>query len=517
MGSEAATGAPDALSASSASGERQRVGDAPTCLSLLERLLTLDGTADGGVDAVLDAGLDHLSLDTAVIGRASTVDRVRRRGAIGESADDGERAARALDLLQSSDEPALVVHGSGGEVPTAVAVRMALRGAEGFVIFLADPGRRVQLPVDAALAARVLAHWTAAALEREAATAEATRTHVDLQILLEGILAPVLCLDGAGGTLVANAAGRGARRPESSRSSDAAALRLARPRIQELERWETSEGESRWMRVDRVPFEDAGTGARSLLVVATDVTEAEEKERALAAANEGLNQFAYIASHDLQEPLRKISTFADILVEGIASRHEDDVSYSAKVIKDSARRASALIKDLLSWSQLTNRALDRRPVRMDEAVREIVADILAARPAEAVEVVDTMAPVTLQADPLHVRQLVENLVANAVKYRHPARPPRIVLRLARHGGRATFEIEDNGIGFDPIHADLIFEPFRRLHAEREYTGTGVGLAICARVCERHGWHIEAVGRPGEGALFRVVFGRVDRPLAPVEA
>jgi signal transduction histidine kinase len=108
------------------------------------------------------------------------------------------------------------------------------------------------------------------------------------------------------------------------------------------------------------------------------------------------------------------------------------------------------------------------------------------------------------ADETQVRQLVENLLTNALKYRHPDRPGRIVLRLHRAGRRqCLFEVEDNGIGFDPIHASQIFEPFRRLHSERDYSGTGVGLAICARVCEQHGWTIRGYGRPGAGATFRV--------------
>ncbi|HUG62132.1 MAG TPA: ATP-binding protein, partial [Methylomirabilota bacterium] len=183
---------------------------------------------------------------------------------------------------------------------------------------------------------------------------------------------------------------------------------------------------------------------------------------------------------------------------------QEDVAYSTRVIKDSARRASALIKDLLAWSRITNRTLDRQPLPLATVVREIVGDVLAARPQEAVELIDEMADLTVDADAIQVRQLAENLLVNALKYRSPERALRLVLRLKRVGKRsATLEIEDNGIGFDPLYARQIFEPFRRLHSEREYSGTGVGLAICARVCEHHGWTIDAIGRPGQGATFRV--------------
>jgi signal transduction histidine kinase len=238
--------------------------------------------------------------------------------------------------------------------------------------------------------------------------------------------------------------------------------------------------------------------------VANDVTGSVLKEHALAKANEGLTQFAYIASHDLQEPLRKIGTFVDILLEGVASGQADDVTYATRVIKDSARRASALIKDLLAWSRLTNRPLALRPLAFATLVREVVADVLAARPGAELEVVDEMMDLVVPADETQVRQLVENLVTNAVKYKHPHRPGRITLRLVRTGRRhGMFEVEDNGIGFDQIHATQIFEPFRRLHSERDYAGTGVGLAICARVCELHGWAIRGRGRPGLGATFQV--------------
>jgi signal transduction histidine kinase len=304
-----------------------------------------------------------------------------------------------------------------------------------------------------------------------------------------------------------NAAARAAVRPAVSLEADGPVIRSESADMNKLERWEEADGEVRWMRVDRIPVAVEAGGRQGLVVVATDLTEAVENEQALARANEGLKQFAYVASHDLQEPLRKIGTFVDILLDGVATGNADDVAYSTVVIKDSARRASSLIKDLLSWSRLTNRPLDRQPLPFAAVVRDVVHDIRAARPGDDAEVVEDMIDVLVSADATHARQLIENLVVNALKYRHPDRRPRLVLRLHRAGnGRLQFEIEDNGIGFDPAKAAMIFEPFRRLHSERDYTGTGVGLAICARVCERHGWSIEAFGRPGQGATFRVDLG-----------
>ncbi len=239
-------------------------------------------------------------------------------------------------------------------------------------------------------------------------------------------------------------------------------------------------------------------------MVATDVTQLVEKEKLLAKANAGLNQFAYIASHDLQEPLRKIGTFSDLMLRGLERGDREDVDYGARVIKESARRASTLINDLLGWSRISNRPLERQAVDLPNFVRDTLADMLASRPGLFPCVTDTMQAATIQADPARLRQLVENLISNALKYRHADRPLQIAFAFRRTStGGFVFEIADNGIGFDPAYATTIFEPFRRLHGDRQYAGTGVGLAICALVCERHGWTISAEGNPGQGATFRV--------------
>ncbi len=174
------------------------------------------------------------------------------------------------------------------------------------------------------------------------------------------------------------------------------------------------------------------------------------------------------------------------------------------MIKESARRASTLINDLLSWSRLSNRPLDRQTIDLPALVRETLSDMLAARPGVTVAVIDAMQEGTVRADPARLRQLLENLISNALKYRHADRPLAVTLTLRRKPtGGYVFEIADNGIGFDPAYANTIFEPFRRLHGDRQYAGTGVGLAICALVADRHGWTLSAEGRPGEGAVFRV--------------
>jgi signal transduction histidine kinase len=329
-------------------------------------------------------------------------------------------------------------------------------------------------------------------------------------MILESVPAYIAYRDDEGRLLTANAAARRVAWSDENRASDAAALSDGQPLLGSVERWEDSSIGARWVRTDRIPFTTARNTPARLLVVATDVTELVENRQHLAEANAGLNQFTYIASHDLQEPLRKIGTFTDLLLEGLETGNRDDVDYSVRVIKDSARRASSLIQDLLTWSRLTNRALEKNPLAFTAFVRDTLRDVLSARPDVAVEVDDRMQDVTVRADPGQVRQLIENIATNAVKYRSPDRPARFALRCEPTGhGTLLFAFEDNGIGFDPVYRDVIFEPFRRLHSDRQYPGSGIGLAICAKVCERHGWTMRAHGLPGRGATFEV-----EIPLKP---
>ncbi len=486
----------------------------------LERLLSASRQPDQPLEAtsaeVLSVGLDYFGLDFGALvvagrdGRPVVERLVARAGVEPPAAGTVPDMLATLPLFREDAIAERDARASGvgdGRIGSLVSRRIGLAGEAAAVVFFAPSGHVRPFPQEGPMLMRLIAQWLDVAVERHRRLAEVSGSRAELSLILETVPAQILTVGPSGTVLTANAAARLARRPPESVADDLEALAGGTPRMNRLEQRDDGEGGTRWMRTDRVPFVDPPSGETRLLVVTHDVTEAVEKERALAKANEGLNQFAYIASHDLQEPLRKIGTFVDILMEGLAGGNAEDVAYASRVIRGSARRASALIKDLLAWSRLGNRALDRRPLQLAALVREIVADVLAARPGEPVEIIDEMADLVVPADEVQARQLVENLVVNAVKYRHPDRPARIVLRLQRSGRRAgIFEVADNGIGFDPAHAAQIFEPFRRLHADRDYSGTGVGLAICAKVCEQHGWTIDAIGRPGEGATFRVRLG-----------
>lgn len=230
-----------------------------------------------------------------------------------------------------------------------------------------------------------------------------------------------------------------------------------------------------------------------------------ESNRELMQANESLRQFAFVASHDLQEPLRKIKTFASVLDSEVRGTISADARHALQVIGSSADRLRALVGDLLEYSRVSNAALTLREVDLAAAVAAVLQDLEVQIEETGAEVVAAGLP-RIEADPTHVNQLLQNLIGNALKYRAKDRPclVQIAAKTGVRPGETVLTVTDNGIGFAPEQGRRIFEPFQRLHRAADYSGTGIGLAICARIAERHGWTLEAEGRPGEGATFRLV-------------
>ena len=233
----------------------------------------------------------------------------------------------------------------------------------------------------------------------------------------------------------------------------------------------------------------------------------QEANAALRQRNEELQQFVMIASHDLQEPLRKVQTFADRLRGALGGRLSPSEHDYLDRLHGAASRMRELIQDLLDYSAVSFGAPQRAPVGLAAALREVLDDLAEQIAASGAQVEARDLP-TIEADPVQMRQLLQNLVGNAIKYRHPRRPPRITVDArtvdAPAGPRVALRVSDNGIGFDDAHRERIFAPFQRLHARTEYDGTGIGLAIVRRIVERHGGTVEAQGRAGEGATFTVL-------------
>ncbi len=249
---------------------------------------------------------------------------------------------------------------------------------------------------------------------------------------------------------------------------------------------------------------------RIILLAIEDVTEQRaaerrlgEQRRELERSNAALEEFASIASHDLQEPLRKILAFGERLETSAGPvLHGEARGYLDRML-GAAARMRTLISDLLTYSQVTVRSQPFVPTDLAGTAREVVADLEAVIADAAGRVEIGELPV-IDADPMQMRQLLQNLVANALKYRHADRPP--VVRISSSGPDAAhcaIAVADNGIGFNPEYTERIFKMFERLHGRSRYDGSGIGLAICRRIAERHGGTITATSSPGQGATFTV--------------
>jgi light-regulated signal transduction histidine kinase (bacteriophytochrome) len=233
----------------------------------------------------------------------------------------------------------------------------------------------------------------------------------------------------------------------------------------------------------------------------------------LSQSNRELQDFASVASHDLQEPLRKIQAFGDRLkrkCEGQLS--EDGNDYLARML-NAASRMQTLINDLLTFSRVTTKAQPFSKVDLNSIVRDVLSD-LEVRIEQTGGIVEVGNLPVVDADPLQIRQLFQNLIANALKFRKPDQPSRVKIfaesniQIAEGATWALanaetwqISIADNGIGFDEKYLDRIFTVFQRLHGRNTYEGTGVGLAVCRRIVERHNGSITARSKPGQGATF----------------
>lgn len=226
-----------------------------------------------------------------------------------------------------------------------------------------------------------------------------------------------------------------------------------------------------------------------------------ESNEALARSNRDLEQFAYVSSHDLQEPLRMIRSFSQLFMQRHSSKLDEDSLELLDFVVDGAERAQALVTDLLEYSRVGSSERPFEQLNLDDVIERAI-DVLAPTIEEADARV-YRAPLTLSinGDPAQLERLFVNLIGNAIKYRDPQRPPELRIEGAQIGNEVRVSIQDNGIGFEDDHQERIFMMFQRLHARGEYAGTGIGLAICARIVERHGGSIHATGRPGIGSTF----------------
>ncbi len=227
-----------------------------------------------------------------------------------------------------------------------------------------------------------------------------------------------------------------------------------------------------------------------------------ERDKALErleVSNAELKQFAYVAAHDLKEPLRTISNYLSLLGERLEGKLDEKGERFWKTVVDSSHRMDSLISGLLTYAKLGNKALAPKPVDMNEVVSKVVGDLKVVVAESGAKVEQHNLPL-VYADGTQMGQLLQNLVANGIKFRG-GNEPKVDIGANRVSNGWMFYVRDNGIGFDMQFQDRIFLIFQRLHGRDEYAGTGLGLAVCKRIVERHGGKIWAESKEGEGSTF----------------
>ena len=236
--------------------------------------------------------------------------------------------------------------------------------------------------------------------------------------------------------------------------------------------------------------------------------ELERLRRELEASNERLEQFAHVASHDLQEPLRMVSSYLQLLDRRYGEELDEDAAEFLEYAVDGAERMREMIDALLEYARVETKGDPFEPVDLDAVLDDVRKD-LELRIRETDATVDVGELPRVEGDEHQLRQLFQNLLSNAIAYSGDG-PPRVELSAERAGERWVVSVSDDGVGIDPGAQDRIFEVFQRLHNQEEQPGTGIGLALCQRIAERPGGEIRVDSEPGDGATFSFSLPAVDR-------
>jgi signal transduction histidine kinase len=225
-----------------------------------------------------------------------------------------------------------------------------------------------------------------------------------------------------------------------------------------------------------------------------------DKVEELARSNKELEEFAYIASHDLQEPLRMVASYTELLGERYRGKLDDKADRYIGYAVDGARRMQRLINDLLAYARVGSQAKPLLPTDSAAVLEMVVAGLQKVMESSEAKVEHADLP-GVQADDVQLGQVFQNLIANAIKFRQSERPPRIRVSAESEGDMVRFSVADNGIGMEKEMTGRIFQMFQRLHTREEYEGTGIGLAVAKKVVERHGGRIWFDSVAGEGTTF----------------
>ncbi len=267
-------------------------------------------------------------------------------------------------------------------------------------------------------------------------------------------------------------------------------------------RYRCKDGSYRWISWNSYPLMEE----KLIFADARDITERKNAEEQIARqakeltrSNAELEQFAYVASHDLQEPLRMVASYTQLLAKRYTGKLGEEADEFIGFAVDGANRMRSLINDLLTYSRVSTRGREFQPTDVDAILDQVLADHRLAVEESDTEITKDPMP-TVMADEAQLAHVFLNLVGNAIKFRGAGRP-RVHIGAGRKGREWIFSVRDNGIGIDPKYFDRLFVMFQRLHGRDEYPGTGIGLAVCKKIVERHGGRIWVESGPGQGSTF----------------
>ncbi|MFQ5669998.1 MAG: ATP-binding protein [Acidobacteriota bacterium] len=269
-----------------------------------------------------------------------------------------------------------------------------------------------------------------------------------------------------------------------------------------------------WINVNARPLRDAEGSLRGGLAVFRDVTDHVRSQEQLARSNAELEQFAYVASHDLQEPLRTIRLYSELLRQRCRESLGTDATEFLDRIIASTDRLARLVRDLLAMSRVGRVSGSRKTIDCMEILDQVLQNLEGAIRAEGAVITRDPLPHAV-GEPAAFTQLFQNLIANAIKF-HGTRPPRIHVSGETIEAAVRFSVRDEGIGVDPSQAEMIFGMFKRLHGRSRYEGTGIGLALCRKIVANHGGRIWVESEEGKGATFFFTVPRERASTAGVE-
>lgn len=292
-------------------------------------------------------------------------------------------------------------------------------------------------------------------------------------------------------------------------ADDLEVLNSGKPKLGIVEPFILSTGEKKWVRTDKILYKDKAGKIQGIIVFAIDITKQKEAEIKtkeysvqLEEINKELQSFASIASHDLQEPLRKIITFGDLLASRISEADIKGIDYLHRMQK-SASRMRILVEDLLQFTRVENKPRDFEPLDLNKVVRNVLEDLETRIDETKGEINFTDLPV-IDGDPVQMHQLFLNLIGNALKFHREGIPPVVALDCVEiENGFWEITVKDYGIGIKEEHVDKIFKPFERLHGRTTYEGTGIGLTICNKIVTRHGGKISVKRQSTHGVTFHI--------------